>query len=106
MQKLPADLRKELQFHPIPNPILQTDGKKYKSFEAIWKSEESKKPPVLPLSKNSKQKNKALHLGFQIGTGLIRGSVICSKCSKPRLVFSQYRISGNGQRDLDEKLNG
>ena len=64
--------------HPIPNPVIDSDGKHYKKFDDVWKKEVSKKPLQLP-------------------QGSIK-SVDPSK--KPRIVYFQYKPSGNGLRTL------
>ena len=96
-------MREELIEHPIPNPVIDSDGKHYKKFDDVWKKEVSKKPLQLPESKK-KSVDQSKKPGFNVNSSNARTSVKCSLCRKPRLVYSQYKTSGNGLRKVREKF--
>ena len=99
---LPENLKKELV--PPPNPVLSEDKHKYLPFDRVFKTELSKKTPVLPVGESGNKTDKKLKPGFQLKLDSVRNILTCSDCGLPRLVYSKYKLSGNGSRDLVQIL--
>ena len=90
--------------HPPPNPVLASNKTQYMPFKEVFKTEFSKKPPVLPQPK-IKKPDKSLHPGFQLSVDKIRDIIKCRDCGQPRVVYSRYGLGGTGERKLTKTLD-
>ena len=73
-------------------------------FDDLWKKPMSKKPPQLPQA-TSNIVEPSKKPGFYLSAKNARTSVKCNVCKKPRLVYSQYKPSGQGNRIIRKEFN-
>ena len=105
LNALPDNLKKELEENPLPSPVMDASGKKYKPYKDVFKTEISKAPPVLPKAPKSPGKpDKKLHPGFQASLDKVRGFAKYNECGKPRVVYSKLKLGGNDVLYVKQKL--
>ena len=73
-------------------------------FDDLWKKPMSKQSPKLPkTTKNIVDPSKKP--GFNLITKNARTNVKCNTCQKPRIVYFQYKPSGQGNRMIRKEFN-